>query len=92
MQEADPGYKIAKFGGNTSTSTLRRHLAEKHIQAWVVECDKLQIEISTKLTQQMINEHRGVVSSGWIPFSSEAFVDALVAFVVGDDQVSPYSH
>ncbi|KAJ7030540.1 hypothetical protein C8F04DRAFT_961485, partial [Mycena alexandri] len=77
---------------------LRKHLYENHLDAWVEGCDKLKIPINAKEASKHVDAYRSRkgqktgASSNSEPgqkrteFSQEAFVDALVEFIVGDDQ------
>jgi hypothetical protein len=91
--------KVAKgYGLKTGTDVLRRHLYEEHPDSWIEGCDKLHIPITAKAAQRAVTEyhnHQGQCTSRQSPnstvsrpFSQEAFVDAVVEFIVVDDQVS----
>ncbi len=85
----------------TSTSNWRRHLYTKHLSLWVATCDKLKIKITSEKVEAVVaayrdpqgqssNTRRAAGDLGDIlRFSLEAFVDALIALIVGTDQVSP---
>lgn len=78
---------------------MRKHLYERHADEWISGCDRLGIPITAKDAQPAVEKFRqrygqqsgtgGTTSGakGRRPFSHEAFVDALVEFIVGDDQV-----
>jgi hypothetical protein len=84
----------------TSSGVLRKHLYEHHIEAWVEGCDRLKYQIKAQEALPYVNEYRARKQgkTGTAPnpepdknrqnFSQEAFVDALVEFIVSDDQVS----
>jgi len=91
LHETDPSHTLTTFGMKTATGTLRRHLIECHLDAWIDRCDKLGIKIKAKLAIRAIDEARSS-SSARIEFTKEALVDALAAFIVADDQVSHYSY
>jgi len=69
-----------------------------HLDKWVAECDKLSIKITAKDAQGVVDSYRqrkGQISKqenanlgSRKKYSPEAFVDALVEFIVADDQVS----
>ncbi|KAJ7818660.1 hypothetical protein B0H14DRAFT_2601098 [Mycena olivaceomarginata] len=71
---------------------------EHHIDAWVEGCDQLKIPIKAKEAARFVDAYRmrkhqktGNTSNSEPgkkrrPFSQEAFVDAIVEFIVGDDQ------
>ena len=96
MQATDPKHQVADFSKGTSTGTLHAHLCSKHIDDWVSSCDAANIKIKARTVQVEINEYRQsrgeATSEGnwkqWKTFSKEAFVDAIVEFIVADDQVS----
>jgi hypothetical protein len=78
---------------------LRRHLYENHLDSWVLGCDKLDIPIAnSKEAQRYVAEYRKRHGQGNTNgpertderrrFSQEAFVDAVMEFIVADDQVS----
>jgi hypothetical protein len=62
-----------------------------HLKAWVTICDQRSITIHTDVALRAAETIR---STGMVltdpdmskPYTPEAFVDALVEFVVGDDQ------
>ncbi len=56
---------------------------------WVTACDKLNINITAKDAANVVARHHqetGSISSK-TSFSKEAFVDAIVEFIVANDQV-----
>ncbi|KAJ7027234.1 hypothetical protein C8F04DRAFT_1399602 [Mycena alexandri] len=87
-----------KFASSTSSGVLRKHLYKNHLDAWVEGCDKLKIPINAKEASKHVDAYRsrkgqntGASSNSELgqkrtEFSQEAFVDALVEFIVGDDQ------
>ncbi|KAJ7463220.1 hypothetical protein FB451DRAFT_1043180, partial [Mycena latifolia] len=98
----DSHAKLTTFSGSTSSGVLRKHLYENHLDAWVEGCDKLKITIKAKEAIKHVEEYRNRKqhTTGTAPnpkpetkrtaFSQEAFVDAIVEFIVGDDQVCFY--
>ena len=87
---------IHSFGLNTGTTTLHRHLVSEHIGDWVTSCDKLGIEITAETVAKEVANFRGEseqpeYGTNKKPerrnYSCEAFVDAILAWVVADDQV-----
>ncbi|PBK87989.1 hypothetical protein ARMGADRAFT_1084967 [Armillaria gallica] len=70
----------------------------QHLSLWVATCDKLKIKITLEKAEAVVaayrdpqgqssNTRRVAGDLGDIPrFSLEAFVDALIAFIVGTDQ------
>jgi hypothetical protein len=97
---ANPHTGTTKFSANTSSGILRRHLYEQHVDAWVEGCDQLKIPIKAKEATKYVDEYRvrkhqttGSTSTSEpgkkrAQFSQEAFVNAIVEWIVGDDQVS----
>jgi hypothetical protein len=65
---------------------MRNHLLAKHAQDWITSCDKLGIPIKANAAHLAAEEIRGNTSPA-LPYSRENFVDAIVEFIVGDDQV-----
>jgi len=70
------------------------------VDAWVEGCDRLKIPIKAKEAARYVDEYlvrKYQTTSGTstsepgkkrAQFSQEAFVDAIVEWIVGDDQVS----
>lgn len=86
-------HRIATFGLATSTSSLRKHLFSEHIEEWSKACDELKIEITAAVALEAIRIFRNqppvtLLESERPQYSKEVFVDAIVDFIVGDDQVS----
>ena len=89
--------KVTIFSVKTGTGVLRRHLYEHHANSWIEGCDKLRIPITAKEAQRVVSDYRrqsGQASANNVensqtrcPFSNEVFVDAIVEFIVADDQV-----
>ncbi|KAJ7884388.1 hypothetical protein B0H14DRAFT_2564440 [Mycena olivaceomarginata] len=98
LRVTHPHVKATAFSLNTSSGTMRKHLYERHADEWISGCDQLGIPITAKDAQPAVEKFRqrygqqsgtgGTTSGakGRRPFSHEAFVDALVEFIVGDDQ------
>ncbi|KAK0437727.1 uncharacterized protein EV420DRAFT_1487004 [Desarmillaria tabescens] len=92
--------KSTSFGHSiTSTSNWQHHLLMKHLGLWVEACDRLKVKITADKAEGSVTaywESKGQDSkqnsslpSGFdkVPgFSLEAFIDALVAFIVSNDQ------
>lgn len=88
------------YGASTASGTKRKHLFTVHLDDWVSSCDDLKIKITAKEAQPFVHEYRarqGQPSSFTRlqdvneipPFSNDTFIDAIVDFIVADDQVSP---
>lgn len=89
------------FASTTGTSALCKHLADYHISAWVEGCDQLEVPITAAAVKCQVTQHQlrqgsrqghQTRSDSNTPqpqtYSEEAFVDALVEWIVADDQVS----
>jgi hypothetical protein len=92
----NPRRKVACFAKSTSTGTLRTHLATVHLHEWVAACDKEKIKISAKSVQELVTEYRNnngeerpskTGERKRKPYSRKGFVNAIVEFIVTDDQV-----
>lgn len=88
----DSAHHVSTFSPNTSTSTLRKHLINDHIEEWISSCEDLGIEITAAAAQAAIRRFRNQpaetpLETNRPQYSQEAFVDALVEFIVGDDLV-----
>ncbi|KAK6981437.1 hypothetical protein R3P38DRAFT_3463793 [Favolaschia claudopus] len=89
---ANPRDKEPKpFAPSTSTGILRRHLYERHLEAWVQGCDHAREALPH--VEAYRGKQNGSNSSSTAdsakkqpPFSNEAFVDAIVEWIVSDDQ------
>jgi hypothetical protein len=94
----DPRYKVATFSTKTGTSTLRKHLATEHTHDWITTCDEKNINIKAAAhIQELIAEYRNEQHHAGegrtrVPFSKEAFVDAIMEFIIADDQVNIYGY
>lgn len=89
------------YSTTTSTSGLRKHLLNLHLEEWVESCDSLGLEIKAKqaaLAANLLRAKKGQYVPPEQPsdqhpeFSNETFVDALTDFVISDDQVSIQFH
>ena len=88
------------YAPSTSTTGLRNHLVAEHLEEWVDSCDKLNIKITAKEARTHVDklwQHRGQhvpeASSPGIrkQYLNKVFIDAIIAWIVGDDQVSRIS-
>lgn len=91
----DPSHHVTDFGTTTSTSNLRKHLFTDHIAKWTTACENLNIPITAAAAKEAIRKFRKEPATTSLEserpqYSKEAFNDALVDFVVGDDQVHFY--
>ncbi|KAH9920264.1 hypothetical protein B0H21DRAFT_668206, partial [Amylocystis lapponica] len=99
VQASKKDHVVKHYGLGTGTGPLRRHLYERHADDWISRCDQLHIPITAKEAQPAVADYRrrqgqnntSTSHSGQPvlrrPFSNEAFVDAIIEFIVADDQV-----
>ena len=92
LHAADSSHHIATFGATTRTSGLRKHLFSDHIEEWSTTCDTLKIPITASSAVDAIRKFRKEpvptsLEAERPEYSKEAFINAVVDFVVGDDQV-----
>ena len=92
--------KVRSFSKATGTTVLRNHLASEHVASWVDTCDKFKIPIKAQVAQKAVNDYRQKRGQPQAPsngsqvppppireYSREAFVDAIVEWIVADNQV-----
>ena len=89
------GHHIYKEG--SSSSTLCAHLLNQHDKEWIQACDQQGITISARGAEKAIcdyrKQHGGTVpqfrkkSQSRKPFTQEGFEDAIIDFIVANDQV-----
>jgi hypothetical protein len=92
IHSADPSHHVTDFSSTTSTSNLRKHLFTDHIEKWIASCEKLNISVTAAAALEAIRQFRKEPATTSLEserpkYSKEAFTDALVDFIVGDDQV-----
>jgi hypothetical protein len=92
LSETDSSHCITHFGLKTGTGVLRRHLFEFHLATWVKTCDEKKIEITAQEAQKAVENYRNAPPTSELEltrqeFSKGAFCDALVEFIIVDDQV-----
>ncbi|KAH9167408.1 hypothetical protein EDB89DRAFT_1856550 [Lactarius sanguifluus] len=102
-QSAGDQHQVKTFSLTTGSSNLREHLVDCHRNEWVKSCVDLGLTIKGKdgLAARAAYEveHSGgyltnpssVTSEDCPQFSPEAFVDALVEWIVANDQVRTIS-
>ncbi|TRM64927.1 hypothetical protein BD626DRAFT_536134 [Schizophyllum amplum] len=87
--------KTTRYSSKTSTGVLRNHLLKLHTDAWIAACDKFDITIMADSAQPAVRKYRRQGQAPLQPtveeghrqaFSKEAFVDAICAWIAGDDQ------
>ena len=86
------------FATGSGSSTLWRHLAGEHINLWISIWEQKGINITTKLVADKIEAYHTSCgesfeqdhdsSATWQKYSKKAFVDAILTWIVTDDQVS----
>jgi hypothetical protein len=90
--KSDSSHAIAEFAITTGTGSLRKHLFGEHIEEWVTSCDNLGIKITAEGALPAVREFRAEpeptpLEGGRQEYTKEAFVEAILEFIVGDDQV-----
>jgi len=93
-QAIDPSFMVQAYGPKTGTTLLYTHLCNEHLGPWVNGCDKFKISIVAKTFQDPTDEyHRGSHARQEDPtlptwaYSHEAFIDAIVEWIISDNQV-----
>ena len=93
--------EVVSYSDTTSKTVMRKHLANKHLVTWVQGCDQLNISISSSgkmkkniedywqqtRSQGSLESANGKPDQPRTEFSPEAFVDAIMEFIVANDQV-----
>lgn len=102
IHTTDESYFILQYQPSTGTDILQKHLYTYHVDAWVEGCDKFGIEITAQKAQHAVDQYRQDTGSQTTatggqaktktgpaskPYSPEAFIDALVEWIVADNQV-----
>lgn len=69
-------------------------MIKDHLQAWTKACSDMGIEITARSALQHIRRLGGLedAEDDRPQYTKEAFVDALIEFIVGDDVVSTNDH
>ena len=88
---------VQTYGYKTGTTILCTHLCNEHLEPWINGCDQFKIPIIAKSFQDPVDEYRkvngGCNASQEDPtlptcgYSHETFIDAIVEWIVPDDQV-----
>ena len=94
---SNPSHRVAGFSLAMGTSNLQKHLYNEHLEQWVTSCDDLKIEITAQAALPFVKKfHQEPAET---PLESElpqyskkkeAFVEAILEFIVGDDQVCAF--
>ncbi len=91
--------KDKTYSIKTSTTGLQYHLIKEHLRLWVSACDKMGVSVKgagIKAAAKFQRENgasefkEGLLSAGSfaVPeYSHDAFVDAIVEWIIVDDQV-----
>ena len=80
------------YAESTASGPLRAHLLNRHAQEWVEACQEQNIALRGKEGEEALARVSGVSvnrqAEARAPFTQDNFLDALVQFIVGTDQVS----
>jgi len=89
----DKEHQIVTFQSGTGITNLRNHLTKFHLQAWTKACSDGGIKMCDA-SLETIKKFQGHDNEEveHLPFTKEAFSEALMEFVVGDDVVSKNGH
>ncbi|TFK16775.1 hypothetical protein FA15DRAFT_661918 [Coprinopsis marcescibilis] len=85
---------IGDYSCNTGTCTMRQHLIAHHQDKWIPACLKMGLPLTLVKPKIALRQYCKVHGHASLdpaenvisPFSSEAFIDAIVEFIVADDQ------
>ena len=80
------------YAESTASGPLCTHLLNRHAQEWVEACqEQKNIALRGKEREEALAKVSGVTvncqAEAWAPFTQDNFLDALVQFIVGTDQV-----
>jgi hypothetical protein len=80
------------FAMTTGTGSLRKHLSGEHIEKWVTSYDDLDINITAEgalpaVYEFCVEPEPTLLEGKHQEYTKEAFVEAILEFIVGDDQV-----
>ena len=80
------------YAESTASGPLHAHLLNRHAQEWVEACqEQKNIALRGKEREEALAKVSGVTvncqAEAWPPFTQDNFLDALVQFIVGTDQV-----
>jgi len=88
---------VQTYGSKTRTTVLHTHLCNEHLEPWINGCDQFKIPIVAKSFQDCVDEyckanggHNAGQEDPTLPthaYSHETFIDAIVEWIVADDQV-----
>ena len=85
-------HAIASFAITTSTPNLRKHLYSEHIEEWITGCDDLKIKITAQAALPAVykfcaESEPTSLEAEHQEYMKEAFVEAILEFIVDNDQV-----
>ncbi len=87
----DSPYKVHGYSITTATSTLQSHLLKNHVDEWVSGCKELNIVPRGKEGEEAMAKVMGLpvqhLAEARELFSQQAFINALVQFIVAPNQV-----
>lgn len=92
---ADSQHAVQKYSFATSIDNIRKHFLRKHADAWFSACQHFKIKVRGRYGsdfnewlqhQNLPAEDLSQQQEERIAFSMGAFIDALVDFIVADDQ------
>jgi hypothetical protein len=88
-KQVDESIDVTTFSHTTAITNLRSHLLNIHMEEWVKGCAEKDIPMTTAALQAIARHEGQEIEEGERPkYSKEAFVGALVEFIIGDDVVS----
>ena len=83
--------KVHPSAESTASGPLHAHLLNRHAQEWVEACQEQNIALRGKEGEEALAKVSGVPvncqAEVQAPFTQDNFLDALVQFIVGTDQV-----
>lgn len=94
-----PDFSVTKYAVGTSTYGLRKHLCNNHLDEWAKQCKEKKLVIGGEEARAIVADYwrqRGEMVDGAnssqsnqarLSFTAENFIQAILKFVVSDDQV-----
>ena len=91
LHQNNRSIKVHPYAESTASGPLRAHLLNRHAQEWVEACQEQNIALRGKEGEEALARVSGVSVNRQAevraPFTQDNFLDALVQFIVGTDQV-----
>src|SRR6202012_2711326 len=91
LHQNNRSIKVHPYAESTASGPLRAHLLNRHAQEWVEACQEQNIALRGKEGEEALAKVSGVPvnrqAEARTPFTQDNFLDALVQFIVGTDQV-----